>query len=49
MSAVIDAGALFRQRLDSVAADIESLLGRLLDDTLLAEELARPKRLMDAV
>ena len=49
MSAVIDAGALFRQRLDSVAADIETLLGRLLDDTLLPEELARPKRLMDAM
>jgi farnesyl diphosphate synthase len=49
MSEVIDAGALFRQRLDSVAADIETLLGRLLDDTLLPEELARPQRLMDAM
>jgi farnesyl diphosphate synthase len=49
MNDVIDAGARFRQRLDSVAADIETLLGRLLDDALLAEELARPKRLMDAM
>jgi farnesyl diphosphate synthase len=49
MNHVIDAGARFRQRLDSVAADIETLLGRLLDDALLAEELARPKRLMDAM
>lgn len=49
MNDVIDAGAAFRQRLDSVAADIEALLGRLLDDTLLSEELARPKRLMDAM
>src|SRR5258708_14804295 len=49
MNEVIDAGAAFRQRLDSVAADIETLLGRLLDDALLPEELARPKRLMDAM
>jgi farnesyl diphosphate synthase len=49
MNEVIDAGAAFRQRLDSVAADIETLLGRLLDDTLLPEELARPRRLMDAM
>ena len=49
MNDVIDAGAAFRQRLDSVATDIETLLGRLLDDTLLREELARPKRLMDAM
>src|SRR3954466_7459253 len=44
-----DAGATFRQRLDSVAADIEALLARLLNDTLLAEELARPQRLMEAM
>jgi farnesyl diphosphate synthase len=49
MNNVIDTGARFRQRLDSVAADIEILLGRLLDDALLPEELARPKRLMDAM
>jgi len=49
MNEVIDAGAGFRQHLDSVAADIETLLGRLLDDALLPEELARPKRLMDAM
>src|SRR6478735_9572219 len=49
MNEVIDAGAKFRQRLDSVASDIEALLGSLLDATLLADELARPKRLMDAM
>jgi farnesyl diphosphate synthase len=49
MSEVIDAAASFRQRLDSVAADTEALLGQLLGDTALAEERARPKRLMDAM
>ena len=49
MNDVTDAGAMFRQRLDSVAADIERVLERLLDDTPLAEERARPKRLMDAM
>ena len=49
MNEVINAGAKFRQRLDSVASDIEALLGSLLDATLLADELARPKRLMDAM
>ena len=49
MSDLIDAGAAFRQRLDSVAADTEALLGLLLDDTMLPEERARPKRLMDAM
>jgi farnesyl diphosphate synthase len=44
-----DAGATFRQRLDAVANDIESLLERLLGNDTLAEELARPKRLMDAM
>ena len=49
MSQVIDAAAAFRQRLDSVAADTEALLGMLLGDTMLPEERARPKRLMDAM
>ena len=49
MSQVIDAAATFRQRLDSVAADTEALLGLLLGDTMLPEERARPKRLMDAM
>src|SRR5437764_2558392 len=49
MNDVTDAGATFRQRLDEVAADIERVLERLLADTLLADELARPKRLMDAM
>ena len=49
MNEVIDAGATFRQRLDSVAADTEALLGQLLGDAPLAEERARPKRLMDAM
>jgi farnesyl diphosphate synthase len=49
MSQVIDAAAAFRQRLDSVAADTEALLGMLLGDTMLPEERARPQRLMDAM
>jgi farnesyl diphosphate synthase len=49
MNEVIDAAATFRQRLDSVAADTEKLLGQLLGDTPLAGERARPKRLMDAM
>src|SRR5687768_4645162 len=49
MNDVTDAGATFRQRLDAVATDIESLLDRLLSLDMLAEERARPKRLMDAM
>jgi farnesyl diphosphate synthase len=49
MNDAIDAGAAFRQRLDSVAADTEALLGMLLGDATLPEERARPKRLMDAM
>ncbi|MEA2877063.1 MAG: farnesyl diphosphate synthase [Hyphomicrobiales bacterium] len=41
--------ATFRQRLDGVAADIERLLERLLDAAPLADERARPQRLMDAM
>src|SRR6201998_3104865 len=39
----------FTQRLDQTAEDTEALLGRLLSDTLLPDEIARPKRLMDAM
>ena len=49
MTEATDAAATFRQRLDSVAADTEALLGLLLGDTVLPEERARPKRLMDAM
>jgi farnesyl diphosphate synthase len=49
MNDVIDTGAAFRQRLDGVANDIETLLGKLLDATPLAEERARPQRLMQAM
>jgi farnesyl diphosphate synthase len=49
MTEATDAAATFRQRLDSVAADTEALLGLLLGDTMLPEERARPKRLMDAM
>jgi farnesyl diphosphate synthase len=49
MNDAADTGATFRQRLDGVAADVESLLDRLLDATPIAEERARPKRLMDAM
>ena len=45
----MDAGAAFRQRLEAVATDIESLLDRLLCAEPLAEERARPQRLMDAM
>jgi farnesyl diphosphate synthase len=44
-----DAGPTFRQRLDGVAADIERLLEQLLDAAPLADERARPQRLMDAM
>ena len=40
---------LFRQRLDQCAADTESLLDRLLGGTTLAEERARPDRLMESM
>ncbi|MGA9952510.1 MAG: polyprenyl synthetase family protein, partial [Bradyrhizobium sp.] len=39
----------FAKRLDQTAEDTEALLARLLADTLLADEIARPKRLMDAM
>ena len=44
-----DAGATFKQRLDSVAADTEALLAKLLNDGPLADERARPQRLMDSM
>src|SRR4051812_18652936 len=49
MTDVTDAGAVFRQRLDAVAADTEGLLERLLAATPLADKRARPQRLMDAM
>jgi farnesyl diphosphate synthase len=39
----------FAKRLDATADDTEALLGRLLSDALLPDEIARPKRLMDAI
>src|SRR6204780_2889637 len=39
----------FAKRLDQAAEDTEALLARLLADTLLPDEIARPKRLMDAM
>jgi farnesyl diphosphate synthase len=39
----------FTQRLDQTAEDTEALLARLLSDALLPDEIARPKRLMDAM
>src|SRR6478609_3915047 len=39
----------FAKRLDSTADETEALLGKLLSDALLADEIARPKRLMDAM
>src|ERR1700753_951680 len=39
----------FAKRLDQCAEDTESVLARVLNDTLLPDEIARPKRLMDAM
>jgi farnesyl diphosphate synthase len=39
----------FASRLDQTAADTEAVLGRVLGDGLLSDEIARPKRLMDAM
>ncbi|QPF91639.1 polyprenyl synthetase family protein [Bradyrhizobium commune] len=39
----------FAKRLDKTADDTETLLGRLLADDILHDEIARPKRLMDAM
>src|SRR4051794_27254315 len=39
----------FTKRLDQTAEDTEALLARLLSDPLLPDEIARPKRLMDAM
>jgi farnesyl diphosphate synthase len=39
----------FAKRLDQTAEDTETLLAKLLSDTLLPDEIARPKRLMDAM
>jgi farnesyl diphosphate synthase len=39
----------FTRRLDQTAEDTETLLGKLLSDALLPDEIARPKRLMEAM
>src|SRR3954453_17941882 len=39
----------FSNRLDQTAEDTEALLSRMLSDTSLPDEIARPKRLMDAM
>src|ERR1700745_2974004 len=39
----------FAERLDRTAEDTEALLGKLLSDALLPDEIARPKRLVDAM
>src|ERR1700743_1839453 len=39
----------FAKRLDQCAEDTEAMLGRVLSETLLPDEIARPKRLMDAM
>src|SRR6202012_6127538 len=43
------ATADFSNRLDQTAEDTEALLSKLPPDTLLPDEIARPKRLMDAM
>src|SRR6478609_1402105 len=39
----------FARRLDQTAEDTEALLAKLLSDSLQSDEIARPKRLMDAM
>jgi farnesyl diphosphate synthase len=39
----------FAERLDTTADETETLLGKLLSDTLQPDEIARPKRLLDAM
>src|SRR3984893_4174177 len=39
----------FAKRLDQTAEDTETLLGKLLSDALLPDEIARPKRLREAM
>src|SRR6202047_1246650 len=39
----------FAKRLDQTAEDTETLLGKLLSDALLPDEIARPKRLIEAM
>ena len=41
--------AAFARRLDQTAEETERLLAQLLSDTLLPDEIARPKRLMEAM
>ena len=43
------AAADFAKLLDQTAEETERLLAQLLSDTLLPDEIARPKRLMDAM
>ena len=43
------ATADFAKRLDQTAEDTEALLAKLLSDTVLPDEIVRPKRLMDAM
>src|ERR1043166_4092255 len=43
------ASADFAKRMDQTAEATEALLGKLLSDTLLPDEIARPKRLMEAM
>jgi farnesyl diphosphate synthase len=49
MNDATDAGTMFRQRLEGVAADTERLLAHLLDAAPLPDERARPQRLMEAM
>src|SRR3954465_1142631 len=43
------ASADFAKRLDQTAEETEALLGKLLADAALPDEIVRPKRLMDAM
>ena len=39
----------FAQRLDQTAADTEALLGKLLSDDVMGDEIVRPRRLIEAM
>src|ERR1700738_1983597 len=45
----VTSSTAFAKRLDRTAEDTEALLGRLLSDALVPGEIARPKRLMEAM
>jgi farnesyl diphosphate synthase len=49
MTAIVALPQNFADRLDQTADDTEAVLARLLTDDLLPDEIARPRRLMEAI